>query len=171
MNPNDRIFSAARVVLIRALRRLADDQGRIARRNARGRVKRALRRIEDLMDDEFPAIRKERVTRPRVPARLGTRPLTAEEKVDLKQRRMEKRFKAEGFVELPLAGQLSRLTDLAAAGVRIRRDAHGDPWVPRWTLAVGPGQVTKLRELRRSSNARKIAVTEMTLGSQGAKED
>lgn len=49
--------------LERASRTLQEDQGRIARANARTRVKQALRRVVAAMDATFPLIRKERVIR------------------------------------------------------------------------------------------------------------
>jgi hypothetical protein len=49
--------------LERACRTLQAEQGRLARANARTRVKRAVKRVIATMDEEFPLIRKERVVR------------------------------------------------------------------------------------------------------------
>jgi hypothetical protein len=49
--------------LERACRTLQAEQGRLARANARTRVKRAVKRVIATMDEEFPLIRKERVIR------------------------------------------------------------------------------------------------------------
>lgn len=49
--------------LERAARTLQEEQGRIARANARTRVKQAARRVLAAMDATFPIIRKERVVR------------------------------------------------------------------------------------------------------------
>lgn len=49
--------------LERAARTLQEEQGRLARSNARSRVKRAAKRVLAAMDSAFPIIRKERVLR------------------------------------------------------------------------------------------------------------
>jgi hypothetical protein len=45
--------------LVGALKRLEDGQGRVARRNARNTVKRALQAVQTAMDTAYPHIRKE----------------------------------------------------------------------------------------------------------------
>jgi hypothetical protein len=55
--------SSALTQLVRVCQGLQPQQGRIARRNARGRVKKAVAAVLAAMDREFPLIRKERVQR------------------------------------------------------------------------------------------------------------
>lgn len=58
VNLDDAIAEVAR-----ARRRLADDQGRLARKNARAALKNAIGTALRAMDREYPLIRKERVVR------------------------------------------------------------------------------------------------------------
>lgn len=60
-------LTKAQRALKSALRRLDNDQGRVARRNARTAVKAALKRVQSAVDAEYPVIRKPVASRkPRV---------------------------------------------------------------------------------------------------------
>lgn len=130
-----------------ALRRLAPDQGRIARNNARRAVRSAVRGLVEQMDRTFPGSRK-------APKRTGR--LSATDRL--------KRWKREGYVPFPSnisdSDRAARMRDLAAARIEVKI-ARGTawPWVPDWTLVVGVGEADKLKRMKRDPIYRKAEWT------------
>lgn len=98
----------------RARKRLEDDQGRLARKNARAAVKAAIATALRAMDREYPLVRKERVVR------VAMTPLA-------KKRRERAKRLACAVVNATSAATL------ATCGVRATGpDAKGDWRVPLW---------------------------------------
>lgn len=111
MNLDDAIAEVAR-----ARRRLADDQGRLARKNARAALKNAIGTALRAMDREYPLIRKERVVR------VAMTPLA-------KKRREKRRLMEHTVATAAVAATL------AACGVRVAQPDGGRSglWmVPAW---------------------------------------
>jgi hypothetical protein len=104
----------ARRALDRALKRLAPEQGRLARRNARAAIASATRALRAAVDAEFPALRL-----PRVPGK----------------RRGRKRDPLRGYASVLDA----KVAPYAAAGLPVRKD-EDDCWnVPAWAVPFEQG--------------------------------
>lgn len=128
--------------LARSLRTVKGTEGRaIARRHARQRVLKELRRVRALLDEKAPAI----------VSRAGVQRLTP--------RGREDRLIRAGWKRVDeLAG------DYAAAGVPIRRVQHGNRadqaglWAPGWAAAIGPANPSKLRAAKKDPMLRRSVV-------------
>lgn len=128
------------------LSRLGDGQGRISRRNARAAVKYAVNKLLSAMDAAYPTIRKE-LTKPR-------------KRLPFKARL--KKLKASGwtpYISSNTTGPGIRMSDIAAAGVRVRK-VDGIAWVPTWVLEAGlkPNDVAGLTRLKNDIVARKATL-------------
>lgn len=149
--------------LKQALRRLERSEGRIARNNARKAVRQVLRGILREMDERFPVIPKQKVAQ-RVTG------LTPAQRVAIRKRKLI----ARGFITLAEAARGLpdvKLADLAAAGIRVHvlsdsRDAlyASSVMVPGWTRSVSPGDVGKLKRLKRSQKERAAHLSMVALG-------
>jgi len=146
MKTNDAQYDEALKQLARALRKTAGTEGRPrARRNARQLALKELRHVRALLDEKAPAIVN----------RAGVQRLkTFEGK--------EARLKKAGYA--PSNGGLAAF---AAAGVPIRRIVHRGRvpqyYVPRWALAIGPDNPTKLRAAKKDPLLRKSVVADQML--------
>jgi hypothetical protein len=135
-----------------ALRKLDPEQKRIARRNARNAVFAAQRHLRKVIDEEFPAVAKERA-KPRI--------LTLVQK--------KKVLEEDGYVELPAGDKNQRLIDCAMAGIRVRKLGtwNVQVWVPSWVLTVKSGNVSELRRLKKDIVARKAAMAAAMIDKVG----
>jgi hypothetical protein len=135
--------------LERALRGLDADQGRIARRNARAKVKRVLRRLSERMDAEYPTLRKTVVNR----------------RAKFSQKERQVRLIKAGWVQVDAADGAA----YAAHGVPLRRirarDDRADDYfyVPGWATPYRPGDPVLVR-IRRSPQAKRAAMAAAALG-------
>jgi hypothetical protein len=121
----------------RARKRLEDDQGRIARKNARAAVKTAVASVLRAMDREYPLIRKERVVRAAM--------------TPLAKKRRERRRRME--YAMVVAADAARL---AACGVRVTQPDPGGEWrVPRWAYEAMRGGVAD-REIRAAVHSQSV---------------
>lgn len=141
--------------LDRALCRLAPDQGRIARRNARVKVAHALKTLRDVIDDEYPTIRK-----PPRPSRR--RLLTPAER----ETRARRRLVEQGYVA---AGDFNTLARLAEVGIRVRR-VGGTTFIPEWAIVLARYLPEKLAEARRSLRLRKAALATVVLRQEAQRQ-
>jgi len=110
--------------VVRARKRLADDQGRLARKNARAAVKAAVATVLRAMDREYPLVRKDRV------ARAAMTPLA-------KRRRENRRRQSMALVSATDAAVLAscnvRVTPSKEDPVRAPGQRSGTLWsVPTW---------------------------------------
>lgn len=144
--------------IARARKRLEDDQGRLARKNARAALKAAVSTVLRTMDREYPLIRKERVVRVKMTAAA-------------KERRARNRWNR-------LPGHTSVASDTAAIlstlGVTCVRAPSVDTvaWkAPRWavhallTLKMTHGQI---RHAARSATERRRITALLRLKSQAS---
>lgn len=148
--------------LKRALRRLERSKGRVARNNARRDVRRAVRGILRAMDSDYPIIPRQHKPR------ASTAGLTTKEQ---RIARSFKRLRAAGFapiVELSAHDHgvyvETKLADLAAAAVRVKRDPRGGVWAPVWTGFIAPGDVAMLCRCKRSRSERAALESRARLG-------
>lgn len=123
--------------LTKALGRLNDDQGRVARGNARTAALAALRDLRAALDADYPVIPKSS------PKRRKPRPITAE------------KLRKAGYI--PLREQTFSAAVLASeAGIRLRflprRVSNPQPWCPAWVR--GATSITELREAARGPGSR-----------------
>jgi hypothetical protein len=126
--------------IARARKRLADDQGRLARKNARAAVKAAVATALRAMDREYPLLRKERVVR------AAMTPLA-------KKRRERQRRMAVSAVTSAMAAEL------AALGVRVEPASANDGklwYVPVWAARALTAKIgaTEIRRAIRSRSVR-----------------
>jgi len=134
--------------IARARKRLADDQGRLARKNARAAVKAAAATALRAMDREYPLLRKERVVR------AAMTPLA-------KKRRERQRRMAVSAVTSAMAAEL------AALGVRVEPASANDVepasandgklwYVPVWAARALTAKIgaTEIRRAIRSRSVR-----------------
>lgn len=135
--------------LDRALDKLAPGQGRIARRNARAKVTRLLKRIRDEVDEEFPADRK-----PSKPRREMTR----------------NQLIGMGWTEVPWGITVSALLRLAAAGIRPRRLVSGAEFLPKWALIPGIS-TSSLKKAKRDIQFRKAMIAKYKLSQEGTEAE
>lgn len=150
MSPSDLDKRLARAIgdLTKAAKTLAPDQQRIARRNARQRTRRVLRRIHALVDELFPAMRLP--PKPRRSIDHGTREL---------------RLRAAGYVQ----ADYHTAVKIAAAGIRVIREAHtGRCFVPEWADMIAQKIPGRLRAAKRDIVLRKATVTAILLQQQPA---
>lgn len=133
----------------RARRRLEDDQGRLARKNARAALKAAVATILRAMDREYPLIRKERV------ARVAMTPLA--------KKRRERRRRMQFATVLQ-----NHLGPFVACGVKITPNGDTSWRVPRWAFDALRGGIpaSTIREAVRSPAARKQIAALLRLKSQ-----
>lgn len=143
MKTNDVQFDEALKKLARSLRTIEGTEGRaIARRHARQRVLKELRRVRALLDEKAPAI----------VSRVGVQRLkTFEGK--------EARLKRAGYAPCS-SGSVALF---AAAGVPVRRLAQSRNhaptlYVPRWALAIGSDNPSKLRAAKKDPALRRSVV-------------
>lgn len=147
MNLDDAIREIAR-----ARKRLAEDQGRLARKNARAAVKAAIATALRAMDREFPLVRKERVVR------VAMTPLAK------KRRERAKRLQTMEITSVEAIA-------LAVAGIKVAdtglTNNNGDKIrnAPRWAvraLRAGVSSTEILRAIRsRSVRARIEAIVRL----------
>lgn len=133
--------------LARALGRLEDAQGRIARKNARAAVKAAQRKLVALVDKHYPGQRKPAKTRKR---------RTPEQR--------ENQLRKDGWVSAEHRAILSRI---AAAGIRVKRVRHLDlvhtTWAPAWAVTIAQHLPSKLGLAKRNLRERRAIITELAL--------
>lgn len=170
-------FDTALRDLARAIRRLeGTEERKIARRNARRAALKELRHVRALLDEKAPAIVERREVKRRGP---GSRIKT---------------LQREGWIAVDAA----EAGQFAAAGVRVRRVAwktqtetarpatyiNGHGWkaqppvvttskeeslfVPRWAIAIGPGNPTKLRAAKKDPLLRKSVAADKLLRDSAA---
>lgn len=138
--------------LLKAKKRLEPEQGRIARRNARTATLAALTAVRKALDEEFPAIRKER----RVTVAMSQEAVA----------RRRKRRVATEFLKVSAADAAA----LQGAGVKATLPAGCDPatgWlVPKWAgIAYRRGVGTKqIKKAIRSPKERKKIEAYIRLG-------
>ena len=141
MKTNDVQFDDALKKLARSLRTVKGTEGRaIARRHARQRVLKELRRVRALLDEKAPAI----------VSRVGVQRLkTFEGK--------EARLKRAGYVLCN-----SGLGPWVAAGVPVRTIKHGSRmpmfYIPRWAMVIGYDNPSKLRAAKKDPMLRRSVV-------------
>ncbi len=134
--------------LVRAIKTLDPDQGRIGRRNARRRVLKALADIRIEMDEAFPAI-------------LPTR------KEPKKRRPMDKGLRRQSIIDDLIArgweqattGQLiGMIAELKLPAKQVMTPAgHVIVYTPRWVVAIGPNKA-RLRFAKTSRSVQEAAV-------------
>jgi hypothetical protein len=133
--------------LARALGRLEDEQGRVARSNARAAVAKSLRKIREEVDEAWPAQRK----------RAGRR------KRRTPQQRVE-RLRLKGWVTV---GSQAILARLVGAKVTIRTVKHGNgveqPMAPQWAATIASEAPKKLARAQRHAKERRAILTELAL--------
>lgn len=151
--------------LRRAVRRLSPEQGRVARRNARQKVKGALRALRHAMDEEFPTI-----LIPREPRKSRYKPLSEipeSKRAEAKAARQRASLKRRGFVCSSIAIGIA----CAEAGVKVVRVEEGNSseiWAPAWADKIGP-DAKRLKDARIHPHDRalitgKIALERADLG-------
>lgn len=172
MKTNDAQYDDALKQLARALRKTAGTEGRpIARRNARQAALRGLRHVRALLDEKAPAIvvRSE----PRV-RKTGEKRVEALEKAGwVRQGSIAAaRFAAAG---VPVKHVKWKTTAIVAGERKYiprkgwvqdqhtRVDRHETILVPRWALAIGPDNPTKLRAAKKDPLLRKSVVADQML--------
>ncbi len=141
--------------LVRALRGLGPDQGRIARRSARRRVSAALKAVRDGVGEKYPIQRRRAVCsrRRRTPA----------------QRHLH--LVRGGWLVVPNLVVLERI---AVAGIRIQsipgqadwRKDRRDTFAPRWAITIATEAPEKLARAKRSPRERKAILTELAPKAQ-----
>ncbi len=104
-----------------ALRTLDPGQGRVARTNARARARAALKALRTLLDEQFPMIPKEKVTR--------RSPLTEKER--------RTRLESSGYIPVRDTGELTALLKLGVK-VKVVTGASGalQQWAPDWAATI-----------------------------------
>jgi hypothetical protein len=137
--------------LQRQAKRLSEDQGRIARRNARNAVLEALRACRSALDREFP---------------LEKKPVKRRKKRSAQRR--EEEFQRNWA---PIVASTERFVQIQRAGIKViaRNDVNATTpttrwFAPRWAVFAPPGTtVEELRRARRSPTERKALLTMGTL--------
>ena len=161
--------------LAAALGKLEDEgvQGRIARNNARGAVRRVLERIRYRMDAAYPVIRKPifSVKYPETTGEIRQAERKSRHVLGKAQRAAKQavKLKRQGWGEV-LNKDL--VVGLAEAGVRVRRLVDGRLFAPKWAvyalidrpLSSKTFNVKKAEECRRSLRARKAVLAARALG-------
>lgn len=147
-------------VLQRATRGLKPDQLRVARGNARTRIRRALKAVQAAVDLEFPAIRK--------PPQRAPLPTT----VSGKKRRLQAAIDeatARGWVELPDTGAWQQVrSSLLQGGIRVRVFGE-DTYAPGWAVTIArfaPKQLQGTKAM--TPKERKALAVSLTLQNTGA---
>jgi hypothetical protein len=136
--------------LLRALRRLAPGQGRVARNNARRAVMACLAALRASLDRAFPVVPKDK---PGARKRLS---------LDGRIRRLH----ARGYRPLPFVDISTRLRALAVAKISVVSfDTSTAVWVPAWVLTVPPDDHALLRKFKRDIKARKRWLVEHAITS------
>jgi hypothetical protein len=146
----DKRLEPAYKALARALSRLEEAQGRIARKNARAAVRAAQRSLDRKIDALYPAERKK-------PRKAKKRRTPGKRMRDLKK---------NGWREIPHEGVLTRI---AMAGIRVQRNPleYGFPYIaPGWAIDVAIHARNKLSAAKRSPTERKAILTELSLQNQ-----
>lgn len=138
--------------LAKALARLEEGQGRVARNNARGGVRRVLERVRIRMDAAFPVVAKA----PKVRS-YGNQALRASRRVATLQR--------EGWVAVLDGTSSGPLALFAEVGVRVRRVRPKGIMAPQWAILAARQGRAKLVECRRSVVARKALLAGHALGA------
>ena len=141
MKTNDTQFDDALKQLARSLRTVEGTEGRmIARRHARQRVLKDLRRVRALLDEKAPAI----------VSRAGVQRLTPAGRIA--------RLKRAGWEQCAD----SLCARYAAAGVPIRQlkseGGHTLHYVPPWACAIGWNNPSKLRAAKKDPMLRRSVV-------------
>lgn len=146
-----------------ALGRLAPSQGRVARRNARDAVKKALKKVRMAMDRDYPAILKPRSAQPNIP---------------LSPERWRARMRRRGYRSLALPNLTGVLANLAAAGVKVVVEKHDGTvvgaqtyWAPIWAVLAADGNTLPLlKRLKRDPRSRRAFLVEHAI-IHGAADD
>jgi len=138
--------------LAKALARLEEGQGRVARNNARGDVRRVLERVRVRMDAAFPVVPKA----PKVRS-YGNQALRASRRAATLQR--------GGWRAVTDGSPSGPLALLAEVGVRVKRAGPGSVFAPQWALLAARQGRTKLAECKRSIVARKALLAGHALGA------
>lgn len=154
----DPVLKAALAKVSKALRRLNDTQGTVARRNARRAVGAAVRVLNMRVDEKFPRLS---TAKPYKPGKMSK---TA-------------RLQARGYAPLAVNSlrRLAALGAFAEAGVRVRR-VEDALWVPAWAnlpvwLGLGPMNPNDVAEavkvLRRAKTDREFRTALSTANGLG----
>jgi len=129
--------------IARARKRLADDQGRLARKNARAAVKAAAATALRAMDREYPLLRKERVVR------AAMTPLAK------KRRERAKRMTSMDVTNV-------EAVTLATAGVKVAKNPAASPTngvtvysAPRWAVRALRAEISTT-EICRATRSRSV---------------
>lgn len=137
----------------RALKRLEDPQGMVARRNARGATLEALGQIRKELDAAYPVIRR----KAKAKAKASNRPADR-----------ERRWRRQGWMPLgePMAADhIEAVTKAARAGIKVRT-LRGCTWVPDWYCKHWRQPLTVLERMRKSAPYRKAFEIEQALSQQ-----
>lgn len=157
--------------LVRAADKLAPEQGRIARRNARALVLRRLRDARSALDADFPAIAKPRTPGNRARGRLRRITEAADRRAAGEAvRRGGQTASARAVVTMDEAAAITR----AGFGAQLQAHTLGrnaEVSAPTWLLiAVRAGSPkARIREAIRSPKARAALVGWLALGGGGAR--
>jgi hypothetical protein len=159
--------------LAAALGKLEEGQGRIARNNARGDVRRVLDRVRVRMDAAFPVVPKSRMDIPMTDPLLRAARKSSATKAQRAARQALK-LKHAGWGEVM---NKDLVVGLAEAGVRVRRLTDGRLFAPKWgvyalldrPLGMSTFNVKKAEECRRSIKARKALLAAQALGASQMK--
>lgn len=135
--------------LVRAVNRLSDKQGAVARRNARRAIGAAYRVLKQRIEEEYPSLVKPKASRT----------------LTLAARRAK--LQQQGYVQT--GSEPRMLAAMAAAGVRVvivkyqvntgfppgpaAQRTIEERWIPKWCLEVG-ADVNKLRRAKKSQGDR-----------------
>ncbi len=155
--------------LAAALGKLEEGQGRIARNNARGDVRRVLDRVRIRMDAAFPVVPKAKLDIPMTDPLLRAAARSSLSKAQRASRQALK-LKRQGWGEVV---NKDLVVALAEAGVRVKRLLDGRLFTPAWAvyalldrpLGTSTFNVKKAEECRRSIKARKALLAARSLGA------
>jgi len=152
-------FEACLQRLVDALHGLRDGQGRIARRNARTRVRQQLRRMQAKVDDLYPGQRK--------PAKRAPKPTTPAGRSRRNRTRQSRMF-AAGWYLIPTGASfyegisiLEFYAEAAAAGIRARK-IDDTVWMPAWAW-WGWRKRLPIAHLKKNLAARKALLATVAL--------
>lgn len=132
--------------LARALGRLEEDQGRVARRNARAAVAKALKKIQGKIDTGWPAPGRKKAQRRR--------------RLTLTQRL--RRLKKDGW-QLASGSELSQFSVVGIRAKRVDVDGLTHTYAPSWAVLIARQHPKKLARAKRDLTYRRALLTELAL--------
>lgn len=140
--------------LLRELKRLRPEQGRVARANARKAVRAVLRRLRARLDAEFPPV-------PRTAPRPRRKRTPAE-----RQKRLEER----GYAPCHDVSDFTTFAEVGVRLVRVRNGAFVTSYAPTWALQArregGRSRVLRARKSKLEQRALRT-VWELQHGPKG----